>query len=84
MRQTAVVGSQKRLTRCFRELEVASQQHKKLPKSQKHFIARVGVYRPTSPIETRISPKFVVFQEDSLNHFGDVSGQPAEKKITVP
>ena len=27
MRQTAVGGSQKRLARCFRELEVATQQH---------------------------------------------------------
>ena len=33
VRQTAVVGSQKQLTKYFRELEVASQQHKKLAKS---------------------------------------------------
>ena len=35
--QIAVGGSQrrlKRLTRCFRDLEVATQQHEKLPKSQ--------------------------------------------------
>ena len=42
MRQTAVGGSQKRLTRCFRELEGATQQHKNLPQSQKYSISREG------------------------------------------
>ena len=38
MRQAAVVGSQKRLTRCFRELEDASRKHNKIPKSQKKVL----------------------------------------------
>ena len=46
-------GGQKRPAGCFRELEVASQQHKKLPKSQKYFISRAGAYiideKPLSP-----------------------------------
>ena len=42
VRLTAVEGIQKRLTRCFRGLEVASQQHKNLPRSQTHFNSRAG------------------------------------------
>ena len=42
MRQTAVVGSEERLTRCFRVFEVASEQHQKVAKTLKRFISRKG------------------------------------------
>ena len=50
----------KTVTRCFRELEVASQQRKILTKSQKYFISRAVAYSfvrlTTSPMKMRISP----------------------------
>ena len=41
MYRTAVVGSQKRSTRCYRELDLASQQHKKVAKS---LILLINIY----------------------------------------
>ena len=42
MHQTAVAGSDNRLTRCIRVFEVANEQHKQLAKRQKLFIPRKG------------------------------------------
>ena len=42
MHKAAVVGSQKQLTRCFRELEVASHKHQKVTKLKKWFIHASG------------------------------------------
>ena len=61
-RETAVVRGQKRLTRCFRQPEVASQKHKELPKTKKkrkRKKSRAGAYgsaMATSPMKARISP----------------------------
>ena len=44
MRQAAVAGTQKRLARCFRVVQVASEWHKKLAKTLKCFISRKGAY----------------------------------------
>ena len=63
VRQTgAVVGNQRQDTRCFRELKVASQQHKKLAKITKYylvyFVSRARAYSSTtavSPMKKRFS-----------------------------
>ena len=47
MHQTAVIGSQKRLTRCCRELDVASQQHENVAKSENRFARPAGVVAST-------------------------------------
>ena len=57
----------RRLTSYFRELEVATQKHKKLPKSQNYFMSRAGAYSTmaTSPMQKRLSPNtFAVLQAD--------------------
>ena len=62
MRQTALVGSQKRPPICFRELEVASQPAK-LPKSPKYFISRAGAYDDdTLPIKNGFHQNFAVLR----------------------
>ena len=87
VRQTAVGGSQKRLTSCFRELEVVTQQHKKLPKSQNSFISRAGEpsAMATSPMKKRLSPKACCSPGGWLFICSwDVPETPAEEKITFP
>ena len=65
MRQTAVVDSQKRLTRCFRELEVASE-HENIPKSLKYFDSRAGAEDDEyiTDEKSRVHQTFAVRQAD--------------------
>ena len=56
MRQTAVVGSQKRLMRCFCELDAASPQHKNRKAINISFYAREPRTIATSPMKSKIIP----------------------------
>ena len=89
---TAAVGSQKRLTRCFREVEVASQQQKKKTlKNCKNisFHAR----GPTVVLIVRwlhhrwkhgLHQKLSVLQADILNNVETFAKKTAETKIMFP
>ena len=88
VRQTAVVGSQKRLTRCFRELEVASQQHKKTPKNRKKKILHISLHArepctmATSPMQNGFHQKLAVLQADTIEYFGHLPETCTKEKIT--
>ena len=66
MRQTAVVGIQKRLTRCFRELEVTTQQHEKPPKFPKKKLLH---FTRGSLARWLHHQRFAVLQADVLDLF---------------
>ena len=91
LRQTAVVGIQQRLTRCFRGLKIASQQHKNLPRSQAHFNSRAGAldneyffFMSTSSMKKRRLPRDYFSPGGWYNSSQHVVEKPAgRKKKTV-
>ena len=64
MHEAAVVGSQEQLTRCFRELQVASQKHEKVAKLEEWFIHARGPR--TAPMNKRSSTNFRYYPHRSF------------------
>ena len=84
MRQTAVVGRQKRLTRCFRELEVASEQHENSQNSllNIYFHAREPWYYGyvTADEKTAFTKRLLVSRR-ILNYYAAVPEKIAVREI---
>ena len=77
MRQTVVVGNQKRLTRGFCELGRSE------PAAQKNYRGKHGTMA-TLWMNKRLPLKDWWSPGGSLNYFGLVAEEIAEEKITIP
>ena len=84
MRQTAIVGSQKRLTRCFGELEAASEQHKTNSQNRPALFSREGAqYRGYITDEKNYFHLMCSdFLADLLNWQAAAREKPGEKQIS--